>query len=214
MFKFEDKIKVIDAELARRKAKWRLKAIPSIDYDDVSQIIRLHIYKKWSMWDQSRPLEPWLNIIIGHQIINLLKSLYGNLSRPCLGCAANQGADLCGIYSKQCGDCPLFSHWENGKKYAHDTKLPLPLEMHEQKVFDIPEHSSGLEGLIEDLTIKMKEISSPPYFLVYKLSYIDGLEDHEIQAILNKEFKTKYFVQSIKKHLILKIKNAIKEVSS
>ena len=38
-----------------------------VDFDDVCQIIRAHIHKKWDQWDQSRPIKPWLNKIIANQ---------------------------------------------------------------------------------------------------------------------------------------------------
>ena len=44
---FEDFIEVIDREILKRKPKWNLKSLAWIDYDDVSQIIRIHIHKKW-----------------------------------------------------------------------------------------------------------------------------------------------------------------------
>ena len=43
--KFEDCIEKINQEIAKRKNKWNLTAINWMDFDDVSQILRLHIYK-------------------------------------------------------------------------------------------------------------------------------------------------------------------------
>ena len=42
---YEDKSDVIDEELRKRRGKWFLKSLAWIDYDDVAQIIRAHIYK-------------------------------------------------------------------------------------------------------------------------------------------------------------------------
>ena len=61
--KYEDKVDVIDKELRKRKHKWHLNAVAWFDFEDVQQIIRFHIFKKWKMWDQKRPLEPWINKI-------------------------------------------------------------------------------------------------------------------------------------------------------
>ena len=100
--KFEDCIEKINQEIAKRKNKWNLTAINWMDFDDVSQILRLHIYKKWDLYDQSQPLAPWLNRIISNQIKNLIRNNYGNYSRPCLKCAAAESNDLCKIYEKHC----------------------------------------------------------------------------------------------------------------
>lgn len=126
--RFEDKISVIDNELKKRRNKWQLKARADLDFDDVQQIIRLHIWKKWELWDQTKPLEPWLNTIITRQITNLLRNYYTSFSRPCLRCTANEGSDLCSVYTKQCVACPLFAKWYKTKKRAYDVKLPVSLE--------------------------------------------------------------------------------------
>lgn len=194
-FSFEDKIDVINTEIKKRRGKWKLKAIPSIDFDDVSQIIRIHINEKWYQWDQSRPLEPWVNTVITRQIINLIRNLYGNFARPCVSgdngkpCPANQGVDaqgegLCSIYTKQCNACPLYAYWEKHKKSAHDTKLPLPLDSHSQAVYDIPENNFDITRQVELLHEKMKEQLSPMQYKVYKYLYIEGKDDDEVAKLM------------------------------
>ncbi len=189
MFSFEDKILIINAEINKRRGRWKLKAIPSIDFDDVSQILRIHIHKKWHLWDQSRPLEPWLNKVITHQITNLIRNLYGNFARPCLNCAANQGGTppdgLCAIFGKQCSACPLYAHWELHKKHAYDTKLPVPLTgHHEQEVYNIPEDSSDLVKQIQDLHIKMKTALTPLQYRFYDLLFIQGKSEEEVAKLM------------------------------
>src|SRR6266498_2436851 len=139
--KFEDAIEVIDRELIKRKTKWTLSALAWLDYDDVSQIIRLHIFKKWHLYDSSRPLVNWLNRVITSQTKNLIRNLYGNFSRPCLKCAAAEDQEGCSIYVKQCSACPLFKYWEKHKKAAFDTRLPLSLENHTLEVSNLPDES-------------------------------------------------------------------------
>lgn len=181
---FEDMIHVIDEEIGKRRGRWKLKAIPSIDFSDVAQIIRLHIWKKFDQWDQARPLEPWLNRIITRQIYNLLRNWYGNFARPCLGCAANQGGDLCAIVGKQCSLCPIYAHWEKHKKSAYDTKLPLPIEGREQQVFSIPEEPEDLMKEVEELHKRMKEILTPLQYRFYDLAYIQGKSEDEIAQLM------------------------------
>ena len=43
--KFEDFIGQIDIEIKKRKSKWNLTALSWMDFDDVSQILRIHIFK-------------------------------------------------------------------------------------------------------------------------------------------------------------------------
>ena len=69
--RYEDKVDVIDGELKKRKHKWHLNAVAWFGFEDVEQIIRFHIFKKWDQWDQKRPLEPWVNKIISNQLKNI-----------------------------------------------------------------------------------------------------------------------------------------------
>ena len=107
--KFEDCIDVIDQEISKRRNKWTLTSIAWMDFDDISQILKIHIYKKWHLYDNSKPLAPWLNRIISNQLKNLIRNNYGNYARPCLRCAASEGGDLCVIYEKQwtCCQCSI-----------------------------------------------------------------------------------------------------------
>ena len=149
-----------------------MTAVQWLDYEDISQILRLHIYKKFDMWDQSRSIEPWLNVIISHQISNLLRNNYGNYSRPCLKCAANEGGDLCSIYVTQCNSCPLYKKWSRTKKQAYNSKLPLPLENHAQEVYDRPNNTVDIEKGLASLNDHMKKILKPIEYKVFKFLYI------------------------------------------
>ena len=73
--KFEDVIEKIDTEILKRRGKWNLTILSWMDFDDVSQILRIHIYKKWHLYDPEKPLAPWLNRIITNQIKNLILNL-------------------------------------------------------------------------------------------------------------------------------------------
>lgn len=181
---FEDCSDIIDREIQKRKSKWHLTAVQWLDYDDISQILRLHIYKKFSMWDQSRPIEPWLNVIIRHQTSNLLRNNYGNYSRPCLKCSANEGGDLCSIYGSQCNACPLYKRWSETKKQAYDSKLPLPLEHHSQEVFNKPDINIDIEQSIKDLDRHMKKKLKPAEYKVFKYLYIEGETEEKVAKML------------------------------
>ena len=114
--RFEDVFKEINTEIQKRKGKWNLTILSWMDFDDVAQIIRIHIYKKWHLYDPTKPLSPWLNRIISNQIKNLIRNNYGNYARPCVKCAAAENERSCVIYGSQCSDCPLYAHWTKSKK--------------------------------------------------------------------------------------------------
>ena len=181
---FEDNIDVINKVISQNKFRWNIHAICYMDYDDVSQIIRIHIYNKWNQYNPSRPLEPWLNTIINNQIKNIRRNVYDSNSRPCLKCPENQGGDLCAIFNKQCSNCPLYAKWEKTKKRAYDVKLPLPMENHCQEVFDIPHESFDLIKAVKNLHKKMKTILTSKEWKIYDLLYIQELNENEAAKIM------------------------------
>lgn len=177
---FEDKIDVINNELRKRKGKWTLKARADLDFEDVEQILKIHIHRKWHLWDQTRPIEPWLNRTMTRQISNLLRNLYGGFSRPCLKCASNEGGDLCRIYKTQCASCPLFAKWIKGKKQAHDIKIPLPLETHTLEVESIATDFIDYEGSAAFIHARIKPKLTKVQYRVYEMLYIQNLSEDDI----------------------------------
>ena len=116
---YDDFSDLIDQELNKRRKNWFLTSVSWVDFDDVSQIIRAHIYKKWDQWDQSRPIKPWLNKIIANQMKNILRNHYSNYARPCLNCPFNSDSEyhLCSFTESGDQDCtcPLYAKWEKTK---------------------------------------------------------------------------------------------------
>lgn len=194
MVTFEEKIDVIDRALSKKKSTWLLDASKHISFEDVCQIIRAHIYKKWALWDQSKPLEPWINRIISNQINNLLRNHYYKMVRPCLGklgkpCVFNIGENECSLTKsgKQCSECPLYAKWEKKNKNAYEIKISSSLNVEEhvhcsEKFFDIEEKISEIHS-------KVKAELSPNFWKVYSMLYIEKLTDDEIAKKMNYKLK-------------------------
>jgi hypothetical protein len=184
---YQEYSKIIDSELIKRKGKWFLNSVPWIDYDDVCQIIRAHIHKKWDQWDQSRPLEPWLNRIISNQLKNILRNNYGNYVRPCLNCPFNQsngigkGSEgLCGFTSNgtQCNECPLYAKWEKTKKSAYNTKMTLALDHHQKEAEYITQNNTlDIDNSIDRINVLMKKKLPEKKYIIYKLLFIDNIDE-------------------------------------
>tara|TARA_Y100000401_G_scaffold32314_1_gene23708 strand:+ start:3528 stop:4292 length:765 start_codon:yes stop_codon:yes gene_type:complete len=214
---FEESIDVINTEILKRKAKWNLTVLAWMDFSDVSQILRIHIYKKWDMYDPEKPLAPWVNRIISNQIKNLIRNNYGNYARPCLKCAAAESSDLCTIYKKQGPSCPLYANWQKTKKRAHDAKLPVSLEDHPQEVFISEFSSFDVEKAAPILHEKMKEVLKPSEWKVYEALYIDNKSEEEVAKIM--KYKTNEAnrvpgykqIKNIKKSIINKVKKVLEK---
>jgi len=215
--KFEDCIEKIDLEINKRRSRWNLTALSWMDFDDVSQIIRIHIFKKWHLYDQSKSLAPWINTLISNQIKNLIRNNYGNYCRPCLKCAAAESDSLCYIYGTQCSSCPLFAQWEKTKKAAYLTKLPTPLESVEQETEKLELQEFDFDTVLKRLNLKLKKVLKSNEWTVYENLYLKNKTEQEVAKILGYKTSEKNRspgykqIKNIKKSIIEKAKEIIFE---
>ena len=213
--KFESCINLINTEILKRKNKWTLSTLNWIDFEDVSQIIRFHIYKKWDLYDEKKPMLPWVNRIISNQIKNLIRNNYGNYARPCLKCAAALGENECRIYGKQDQGCPMFNNWSKTKKNAYDLKMAVSIEDHSYEINNQLCVNSDIQKATQNLHQKMKQILKPVEWKVYELLYIDHKTEEQVCKILkfkyDKKAKSAYNKQlkNIQKSIIKKAKQCL-----
>tara|TARA_R110002020_G_scaffold161933_2_gene347329 strand:+ start:75 stop:812 length:738 start_codon:yes stop_codon:yes gene_type:complete len=192
-YTYSDKKDTIDQELRKRKNKWYLNSLGWFDFEDVEQIIRLHLFKKWEQWDQKRPLKPWINKIITNQLKNILRNTYTSFAKPCVGCPFNHQApaptsrdffndNLCSFTKSglQCDECPLYAKWEKRKQSAYNVKMPLAMEHHAYELSLQPTNDFDLDAAGDKLHGAMKEALSPRQYRIYKMLFIDYLEEEEI----------------------------------
>ncbi len=213
--KFETCINLINTEILKRKNKWTLSTLNWIDFEDVSQIIRFHIYKKWNLYDEKKPMLPWINRIISNQIKNLIRNNYGNYARPCLKCAAALGESECRIYGKQDQGCPMFNNWMKTKKNAYDLKMAVSIEDHSYEINNQVCINSDIQKATQNLHEKMKQVLKPVEWKVYELLYINHKTEEQVCKILkfkyDKEAKSAYNKQlkNIQKSIIKKAKQSL-----
>ncbi len=214
---FEDCIQVIDEEIRKRKSKWNLQSLAWMDFEDVSQIIKIHIFKKWKLYDPKQPLKPWLNRIISNQLKNLVRNNYGNFTRPCLKCAAAEELDGCTLFEKQCIRCPLYEYWSKNKKDAQNLKIPVSMDHHfvEAKNLSYNNNSfkSNTKKLHEAMLLRLKPIERT----VYQLIYIENKSDEEVATIMNYKSSEEgrlpgyKHIKNIKKAIIEKVKKVLEK---
>ncbi len=215
--KFEDCIETIDVEINKRRGRWNLTALSWMDFDDVSQIIRVHIFKKWHLYDQSKSLAPWINTLISNQIKNLIRNNYGNYCRPCLKCAAAESDSLCYIYGTQNSSCPLFAQWEKTKKAAYLTKLPAPLESVEHETEKIELKEFDFDTVLKRLNDQLKERLKVNEWIVYENLYLKNKSEQEVAKILGYKTSEKNRspgykqIKNIKKSITDKAKEIVSE---
>ena len=213
--RYEDRIEIIDQELAKRKRKWFLTSISWISFEDVEQIIRLHIYQKWDQWDQKRDLKPWINKIITNQFKNILRNYYLNFARPCVGCPFNvsSGSDDygCSFTKSKLQDktCPLFAKWSKTKKYAYDVKIPSRID---GVTFDFVSdfnQNIDIEKASKKIAKELKEVLSDKLFDVYQMLFIKNKSEDEVASFLGYKSNEKGRAAGYKQ--IKNIKKKLKE---
>lgn len=184
MFTYESKIEEINEAIERRRHRWHLRAVAWMDYDDVAQLLRLHIYNKWHLWDQERPFARWLATVIRNRTSNLLRNLYMNIAKPCASCDENDGDSKCRKYGEQCKDCPLYAKWEKTKQSAYNIRLPLSIENHAQEIYDIPHVDHNIDESVNTLHARMKKRLTPTQYKIYKALYIDNKTNDEVAGLM------------------------------
>jgi hypothetical protein len=189
-FIYEDKAEEIDLEIKKRRGKWFLDSLAWFDFEDVEQIIKAHIHKKWHQWDQRRSLKPWINKIITNQMKNILRNNYSNFVRPCLNCPFNQNcaskdggeASLCGFTKSglQDSSCPLYAKWERTKKPAYGIKMALALENHTHEVGAMRDHNFDIIEAQKKLNVHMQKELSEKQYQVYELLFVHHMDEEDV----------------------------------
>lgn len=218
---YEDKYEIIDNEIRKRYYKWHLHALAWLDFDDVSQIIRTHIYKKWDQWDQLRPIEPWVNKIISNQLKNILRNNYSNFARPCISCKHNQSkeqaigqvANLCSLTKSglQSGECADYAKWEKTRKQAYDIKIPVSLETNPFDRYTIPQDHYNIDGAVGSMHLRMRVYLNDRHYVIYKMLFIDHIDEETVAKVLGYKSNEKGRKAGYKQ--IKNLKNLYKKVA-
>lgn len=217
-YSYEDKSDIVDYIIQKNFYKWFLTSISWMNYEDVSQEIRTHIFVKWYQWDQKRPLEPWLNRIVCNQIKNILRNNYIRFAKPCVTCEHNQsynesGPNLCGNTKSglQCNECPLYAKWTKTKQSAYNIKVPVSLEVFFYSEDHSNFNSESLNFAEKKLHSLMRDNLSSKHFFVYKMLFIDFIDEEEVAQILG--YKTNEKGRKAGYKQIKNLKNSYKNIA-
>jgi len=187
--KYEDEIDTINEELAKRRGRWFLDSVPWIDFDDVAQIIRIHIYQKWDQWDQKRELRPWVNKIITNQFKNILRNYYLNFAKPCVGCpfsTSSMEENSCSFTKTGAQDnsCPLYAKWTKTKKFAHDVKIPLRIDAAPYDFLSNEAENFDLTSALGRLRAELKKALPIKQYEIFTMLFIENRTEDEVAKFL------------------------------
>ena len=174
-YKYEDFSEVIDEAVSKQQYKWRLHAVKWFDFEDVQQIIKIHIAKKWHMWDQTRPLEPWIGRIISNQIRNLVRNHYGNYVNPCPDSQ---------LPNHSAAHCPICSKWEKSKKAGLELKIPLSTEDFIKEVSNKEYLDFDFSSSVGKLNIEMESRLSSTHYKAYQMLYFESSSEEDVAKFM------------------------------
>jgi hypothetical protein len=171
-----------------------------MEWNDVASICTTRIWKKWHLYDPSRPLENWCNALISNELKNLKRDLHGRFSRPCVGggkangssCVHNLGGNTCEITKSrtQCAECPLYREWEKTRRYVFNIKSTVALENHAQEVSNMPEEHFDSDAVQKALHAEMRANLTQWEWHVYHGLYILHLKPNAVSERLQAIIKT------------------------
>lgn len=208
---FEQNIDKINKAIKQKTSFWALKAITYMDYDDVAQLLRIHVSEKIGQWKEEKgTFESWVAKVVKNRIKNLIRDHYGKVAPPCNRCPFNNGGDFCAFTKSGVKDssCKEYKKWLFGKKAAYELKLPSTLEDYDgaQKYSEF-----DVEKTADKFHEKMKEALSPKLYQAYVYLYIEHLTDGEIVKKLGfKQTKEKGRIAGYRQ--LTNIKNKLIEI--
>jgi len=182
---FEDAYPKIKKLLDGKRHTLHLKAVPYLGWEDFCQDVLLHIYKKWSLYDQNRKLEPWLNAVIGSKFKNFLRDHYYRHQAPCARCPLHH-MEECFYTDSGVPDtsCCFFRRWVEKNKNGYDIKLPLPISNHEQEVHAMEDGQMDYTKAKTQFEKKFFPILTPFESKVYVLLYQKNMSEIEASKVL------------------------------
>lgn len=208
---YEECYPIIDSVVSKFQSKWRLNAINWFDFEDVAQVIKTHIFKKWHMWDQTRPLEPWVSRIASHQIKNIVRNNYTNYVKPCMSCPYNMGDNICSLTKskEQDSSCKEYAKWAKSKRQGYGVKMPLAMENHQQEIDTFTDSGVDFANSINKLNEFLKTELSQEHYTVYMMLFFENATDDDVAKFM--KFKTTEKNRAAGYKQIKNIKKMLKE---
>lgn len=183
---FSELLPVIQEEIEKRRYRWRLT---TMDFDDVSQILIIHVFKKFSQFDPERgKFKHWLRTVLSSQTKNLLRDNLMKFNRPCIGCPFNMGGNTCGYTTskEQDSECPVYAHWKQNEKKQNEynVKTSLSLEHHANESQNMQSDFVDIGGAKAVIDSKIMETLNRREKRMYRLLYIKGKTPEQVGIIL------------------------------
>jgi hypothetical protein len=182
---YEDFSDLINIAIKRQRSRWRLDAVKWFDFEDVEQVIKSHIYVKWHMWDQERPIEQWLNRVITNKMWNLIRNHYGSYVKPCVYC--QYARDMNCLFTpsgSQDTTCAEYAKWAKKKKYGLELKTATSIEEAQIQVGSKMDDYIDYEHYFKKLDVFMKKKLSEQHYTAYKMIFFEKYTEEEVALFM------------------------------
>lgn len=211
---FEEMLPAITAEIQKRRKKWVLSSISYMDFDDVSQMLLVHINSKWSQWDQNLPLEGWLSGLIKNRMFNIIRDNYGIFAPPCNNCQFNMNGDGCSLNASglKSSECKTYDNWSSKKRDAYNLKLASNLEAPGIKVSNDFVHSE-FDIDKEEKIVHSYILRSLPEFkkVIYRYLVIEKKSINSFLSCSKKFIKENYLDRAKIESIYEEFKKSVKD---
>lgn len=213
---FEQSLPVIIEQIEKRRKRWTVR-IPYVDFDDIKQLLLIHIFKKWNQFDPDKgELSHWVSKICSAQIKNHWRNFLGNTVPPCDYCPANEGGDKCRIFGTQDPtQCGILAKWAKTKTEKYNLRLAANIDEHEHTLYKDGNEINYEQALTTITNLIRKELTKRQ-FLIYQMLYLENKTESEVGKELG--YKSSHgrsagyaSILAYKKIIIQKIKNIIRE---
>lgn len=198
---FEENYPTIVKQIETKRRDFQLKAVPSIDFDDVSQILLFHIYRKWDKYNpRLSTVKTWVSRVIHNQLVNFYRNNYFSCRAPCVTCPYAISDFECEYTKSGKRDtaCPLYRTWvKMKKKDAHDIKMPLSIELHQNEVGLLPTKEIDWDSVTKKLDLRLKQVLKPVEYKAYTMFYVKNKAEEVVLRALG--FKSKNRENDIKR---------------
>lgn len=173
---FDEAIPILNKMLDLYRVRWTLKAVP---YEDIEQKIRLHVFKKWHLYNQSKDLRPWLARLIQHQLKNELRNEYYNYLPPCRRCPMFLGDDHCKIY-KSPNKCSLYIKYKKTKQVKENMQFAIS---YETIPYDSPQpFSSDLTPIVQSIYDEIQGFDKKIFNMFFESGFSTTRIAQEVQV--------------------------------
>ena len=165
MITFESKIPELQDLIRSRKKKFGKMLPPSMDWEDVENIILVHFFKKWEMWNQERPFNNWANRVITNQIYNVIRNNYVSFQKPEWDASEDE-----------------VKRWEAAQNKS--IKAPTSLDRLEFFLGEQADESIDYVYAIGKIKQEMSKSFDERYYRAFEMIYFENVSDDEVAKFL------------------------------